>query len=310
MTHPHERRTRRPARFTPVAWLCTALAVAMTGSSRVASAIDDDSGDVDLNRLDPPLEIQVTPGIYLTRLIDVETRFGPETTAPTIDMADTFGFGDRENTFLGELLIRRDQRWDVHAEGLDFSTGERGSISSAIDPGSMFGPLTLDPGDDFSSRVDLRNVAMEIGYTYRPLLDHVGNRNADGEPIADLRFMPVFGARYIDIDHTLTTAAGTARGGGEWLIPYFGGKMQMIYRPAEPTWLLDTLELTATIGTGPAVGGDGGFGWHVRSGLTWYPVHNVGLQVGYRLYDFDLERDDYRFRGGLQGVFFATKIRF
>lgn len=309
----------RPVRRTWAVWLTAALTMIMSTSiiGRAIAAVDDppvghdtDAGDIDLRRLDQPLEVHVTPGVYLTRLIDGRTRFGPASTAPTIDMTDAFDFGDQEQTFLGEILIRRNQRWDVHAEALAFSTEAGGAITSAITPGTTFGPLTLGPGDTFSSRVDLRNAAMEIGYTYRPLLDRTGNRGTDGTPIADLRFMPVFGARYIDVDHTLTTAGGTARGGGEWLIPYAGGKMQMIYRPAERRFLLDTLELTATIGAGPAVGGDGGFGWHVRSGLTWYPVHNVGLQFGYRLIDVDLERDEYRFRGGLQGVFFATKIRF
>ena len=70
-------------------------------------------------------------------------------------------------------------------------------------------------------------------------------------------------------------------------------------------------DLTAGIGAGPAMGGDGGWAWQVRAGATLEIGGGISVMFGYRLLELDVEDEtDYEFDAGLQGLFIAGSIRF
>jgi len=61
---------------------------------------------------------------------------------------------------------------------------------------------------------------------------------------------------------------------------------------------------------GPALGGDGGFMWHVRAGVNVDITPRLSAMFGYRLLELDVDNDAYTFEAGLQGLFFAGSYRF
>jgi hypothetical protein len=136
------------------------------------------------------------------------------------------------------------------------------------------------------------------------------NRTADGRYIVDVRISPMFGLRYLDIDQKLTASGVRETTGGEWLAVLLGADFTLEYRPEERLPFLDMFGLQASLSVGPAFGGDDGVAWQVRGGLTFQFTENVGVLIGYRLVELDVENDDYSLDGGLQGLYFAGSIRF
>jgi hypothetical protein len=86
--------------------------------------------------------------------------------------------------------------------------------------------------------------------------------------------------------------------------------MHLRYAPEEGLIIGQALRLEAGGAIGPAFGGDGGYAWSIRGGVTLEVVENVGINFGYRLLELNVEDDDWEFDGGLQGLFLGGTIRF
>ncbi len=261
----------------------------------------------------PSVEVAVTSGIWAPRL-GGKARLGPSASAERIDLADQFGLDDTEATFNFELTVRKQEIWDLVLGGFHFSTDSTVSFRGSSD----FGPLSLDDGDTVRTSFEISSFSVELHVgMWRPYAGDDGappnprHLTRDGRFIADLRFTPQFGMRYLDIDQTVEeVGVGVVQTGGEWVAVYAGMGFELQYRPENRLPWLDMLEGEASFALGPALGGDGGFMWQVRGGLTLHFTDHFGLMVGYRLVELDLEVDDYELTGGLQGLFFAGEIRF
>jgi hypothetical protein len=258
----------------------------------------------------PSLEFELLAGAWLPRLNgDVSEGSG----APDINLEDNLGLDDQEAAPNLELTIRTSEIWELILSGFDFSTESSGYFSGS----ASFGSVVLNDGDPFEADFDITSVAAEVAVAlYRPFADgskraeRMDNRTTDGRYIADLRVSPMFGLRYLDVDQKLTASGVSETTGGEWLAVLLGADFTLEYRPRERLPWLDMFGLQASLSVGPAFGGDDGVAWQVRGGLTFQFTEHVGLLVGYRLIELDVENDDYSFNGGLQGLFLAGSFRF
>ncbi len=255
------------------------------------------------------LEVTLLVGVWAPRMVG-EVALGG---AP-IKVNDEFDLNGDEATLNVELAIRKDEIWELWFGGFDFSTDVTGTF---LGSGATFGSLALGTGVPYSSRFEMTSVAAELSVTvWRPYADGhsraMGQRNRtwDGHYGTDLRFSPQFGMRYVDVDQSVTTAAGTEDAGGEWLAVYAGLVMELDYRPRQgvPGFTLFRLQVSSALG--PVLGGDGGSMWQVRAGGTFQFTETFGVMVGYRLVELDADNGGYTLNGGLQGMFLAGSIRF
>lgn len=247
---------------------------------------------------EPRLEWKALAGVWMPRL-GGESTLG--TVSGPIDIETQLGLNDSESFFRGELELRKAEIWELHLDLFDFSTSTSGIFTGT----ETFGGVSLSPGDPFSSSATLTSFAAELNVgVYRPF------RLNPEEHGVDLRFSPQFGFRWIDLEHTLTETGGaSATAGSEWAAPYGGIHAEMVW-DAKPFPLVELLELEAGVSGGPVLGGEGGFIWQVRGGITVMFTDSVGLMVGYRLLEMSVENDDFLFEGGLQGLYVGGSVTF
>lgn len=255
------------------------------------------------------LEVTFLPGVWFPRMVGNVALNGPE-----IEVYDEFELNVSEATLNLELAIRKDEIWELWFGGFDFSSSTSGPFRGS---GQNFGSLILNNGTIYASDFQMTSVATDLSVAvWRPYADGhsratgAENRTWDGHYIADLRFCPQFGMRYIDVDHTVSTAGGTEVAGGEWLAVYAGLLLELDYRPEQRVAWLDLFRIQASFAAGPALGGDGGSMWQVRAGFTTQFTENFGILIGYRLVELNADNAGYTLDGGLQGLFLAGSLRF
>ena len=256
------------------------------------------------------MEVSLLAGVWLPRL-GGEATLGAGNSS--VDVATQLNLDDMEASLNLELSIRVDEVWDLAFTGFDFSTTAAGSFVG----NATFGGLVLSDGDPYSATFDITSVSVEVAYAfYRPFADGsshaegMANTTWDGHYIADLRFAARFGMRYLDVEQAITSGGTTQPAGGEWLTPFAGIEIELNYRPEKRIPALAMLRLYGGIAFGPSLGGDGGFMWQVRGGVTIQFIEQVGIVFGYRLVEMNVENGAYAFDGGLQGLFLAGSIRF
>ena len=86
--------------------------------------------------------------------------------------------------------------------------------------------------------------------------------------------------------------------------------LELNYRPEERIPGLALFRIQAAVAGGPAFGGDGGGMWQVRAGITVGFTEMLGVMIGYRLVELNVDNGPYTFNGGLQGLFLAGSLRF
>lgn len=259
----------------------------------------------------PPqsLHADLLVGVWLSRLGGTSALNG----SAALDLAADYQLNGMDNSPNAELTIRKGEFYDLLLSGFGFSSDSL----VAFPVNGSFGPVAIAQGDAVQSSFDITSLNAELGFNvWRPytktpqLVDKYHNRTADGHYVADLRLTPLLGARFIEASQTVTNlTAGTAAGGeGDWLAVYGGFQMTCDWRP-ELTWLR-LVRFQGSFALGPALGGDGGFMWQVRAGITAHPTENFGITLGYRLVELNVENDGWELDGGLQGLFIAGSIRF
>lgn len=265
---------------------------------------------IELQDLDGSLHFTLTLGAWLPRLDGNVTLGSAATGTPgqRFELAQDFRLDDTEATVLPELAIRKRDIWEMHFSGFMFST----SASGFMNRDRSFGDMNFVSGDRFHHELDLISAAgeMRFGLFRAYTAQREDNRRADGSARVDFRFAPLIGLRFVEVDHAAQFEDMTERTGGTWMIPYGGFRMELSYFPDGALPLVRMLRLEAGAALGPALGGDGGFAWKVRAGLTWGITENVGLMFGYRLLELEVENGPYEFNGGLQGLYLAASLRF
>lgn len=285
------------------------LLVAIAAAAVTGPAVQDDQPVAQpLPLVTESLEVSFLPGVWLPRLVGSVALGGGE-----IQVNHEFELNKNSATLNLELAVRKNETWEIWFGGYDFSVDTSGAF---LGNGQTFGSLMLNSGTPYTSRLAMTSVATDISIAvWRPYADGHSRHSADnrawnGRYSTDLRFCPQFGMRYIDVDQQVTTAAGTATGGGEWLAVYAGLLLELDYRPPERVPWLAMFRMQASFAAGPALGGDGGLMWQVRAGFTVQFTETWGVMIGYRLVEINADNGPYTFNGGLQGLFLAGSLQF
>jgi hypothetical protein len=292
----------RPLRFAAV------LVAALPASLSFGQAEPEESGaaatPADFRLLDDT-EFAVTVGAWIPRL-GGDTLFGPAAGDRTISLENEFDLDSSEATFNLEVTLRRHEVWELFISGFDFSTDDSGTFPTTAE----FGGLALSPGDPYRASFDISSFTAEMTlHTWRIYGENAGE---PGVGDTDFRFALAVGTRYAQVEQTVTQiGVGREKGRAQWLFPYAALGLELRYPDENDRvpWL-HMLEVDASLGIGPALGGDSGYMWQVRAGATWHFTPNVGAMFGYRLVEFDAEDDDFDVQAGLQGLFLAATIRF
>ena len=254
----------------------------------------------------PDWKVRLTAGAWMARLgthAELDNDAGIR-----LDLDRDLDLRDLQATFNAELDIRLNECFDLHLSGFSFSTDSSGTFEGV----GAFGDVTLSNGDRFRSSFDMTSVNGEVRLAlYRPLTGEKLPRNSDQRRRAELRFGPLLGARYLDVDHTVEhVGVSRDRGSGQWLAIHGGAHFEIMFRPELDTPWFDRFSLDAAASAGPVLGGDGGFAWQVQTSFRVYFNDYASLLVGYRMVDMSAEDGSYEFEGGVQGLFVGGSVGF
>jgi hypothetical protein len=270
-------------------------------SAPLKLALTAAEGDPQPLRLFPQLEFTFTAGVWLPRLSgSIALGPAPGADGEHIDVKDQFDLRELEPTFLGELEIRKAEIFSVLFSGFDFSTSGSGLFPDT----ATFGSIALTPGTPYTGEFEMTSFSAElsIGF-FRPF------KGLANTPV-DLKVSPLFVARWVDADVSITSAATTASAGSEWLGAMAGLRVEVDLYPDSDIFLISGLKLDASFALGPALGGDNGFMWQVRAGLTASFTPNIAFTFGYRLLTIDVDDGPLTFDNTLAGLFIGGSLRF
>lgn len=255
--------------------------------------------------------LDVTLGIWFPRLegtIDI----GPNGTK--LDVGDDLSVDDSQAIFNGEARVQSG-RWEFLLGGYVANASGNAALSRPARIGGLFARA----GTVVDSSIDVWSITGEIAYSiFTPFRDRrfawsapvdrsKGNRTSDGRPIIDLRFEALFGTRFLNLEQEYELAGiGTVNTNNTWVSPYLGVGIELDWNSRESLGFLDRIEFDVTAGWGPAFGG-GNSSLTVRVDGAFYVTHDLALTLGYRLNDFDLEREETAYNGGLQGLFAGVR---
>jgi hypothetical protein len=242
----------------------------------------------------PPLQVDVTAAAWLPRLKGTTTLEGG-----SLDLDADLSLRDADALPVGELMLLKDQRWHLRLDGLRCERRAAGPF-----PGTArFGALTLTEGDAFSTEVEVMSLGADFGGVLwsRP-------RTAD---VAQLRVLPTLGVRWVDVSQALEqVGSGREAPHATWLGAMVGGQLHFDWKPAARLPLAERIEIRGQAAMGPALGGDGGFIWELRTDIAAFPGPQLAVRLGFRLLELDVEDEGWSFDGGLQGLFVAVTLRF
>lgn len=273
-----------------------------TSAPDTAAGVSDAGESREIPDIATKLEFSVTPGVWLPR-VEANTSLGGSSFAveTTLDMDDI------DAVFTGEFMVRKAEVWELTFSAFDFETDSTGRTNRAV----RFGRVMLPRGARQRSSLEMTSVAADLTIgSLRPFAD--GQRTAAGDLVVDFRLAPRFGFRYLDIDQRVEAVGGLSQStSGEWAAVTVGAMLELQYRPEDVLPWINMIELEVSAGVGPAFGGDGGSVWDVRGNLIVHVCDSVGVMVGFRGMEVDVEGNDgFEFDGGLQGLFVGVSIRF
>ena len=199
-----------------------------------------------------------------------------------------------------DLHLRRD-KWRISVSGFWFSLDDRGAVA---DESFQFGDLAVSAGDETESSLDFWT--LEAVGSYRVFEDQTA-RNSKGVIGAGIGVDLLAGVRLFDMDFQIQTDSGTESADHLWAQPVAGARMEVAI------WENFGFDVTSAFGYLPA-GDSSSFSWDIVAGFHWRPFHNVGVQIGYQQLALTLEdgddSDEFRWEGGMAGLFGGLLIRF
>ena len=213
-------------------------------------------------------------------------------------------------------------RWRVG--GMGFSASTSGS-ESAVKAGT-FGDTSMSVGDQIKGSYSAWMAGAEVGYVvYRPSADEPwgwsdegDNRDAaskafgaNGRPLFDPQFLLLGGGLVFHYDQTLENVTVPSSSSFDRTVGcLYGGAgidVQIGFDGRVP--LVTDLRIYANAGVGPSIP-DADIIWLLRAGIAFMINENIGVEFGYRLFDFDLEDGPSTVDAGLRGLFGGVSVRF
>jgi hypothetical protein len=197
----------------------------------------------------------------------------------------------------GELHLKASEDWRFILSAFALEEDSRGAI--AAQPGFV-GPHAYATGDPLESSFSLASAEAVAAWR---LPFELGRRYADFEGRVEL----IGGFRAISMDLDLAAPAGSVSHDSVYIEPVFGMRanfeiMQRFTCDLQNTfgYFSDGEKRSAT--------------WDITVGFMYFPLENVGVQVGYRQILLDTEEgegeDRFQYHGAAAGIFAGATIRF
>jgi hypothetical protein len=259
-------------------------------------ALGQEAPAVDFALMQTPVQVDVQPGLWLTRVRGTTISGGG-----SLKLDENLGLDPLTAGFRGELSVRFEP-WTVKLLGAGFN-----ATGSAETTGDTWGGLPVVAGD--RTALNLQWLQFEGHYNALALLGD-GKRHTNER--LDLSVGPHVAVSWLDMEQRLTsTALGTSvTQTGSWWSVMGGVQLSMQADMAEFASWLHQLRVEVICHAGTTVG-DGALAWEVRGGLTLMFTPNVGATVGYRLMEFnDLAQDNWTISPRFPGLFIAVNVSF
>jgi hypothetical protein len=189
-----------------------------------------------------------------------------------------------------------------------------------------FGTTALVAGDPISGHMSAWMASAEAGYTlWRPFADQVwpwseagsNRQNAteamgkNGKPLMDLRFLALAGGLVMGYEQSVTNLfTGSTSEFSKTVGALYGGAgMEIDLGMDGRVPLVQDVRIYAYAGLGPSIP-DADIVTMVRVGVVAMLNDNLGVEFGYRLFDFDLQDGPSQVDGGIRGMFAAVSLKF
>lgn len=234
---------------------------------------------------------------------------------------EDLGVGEGNAGIAGEFGVWVD-RWRFGGMGFAVNGGE----TQSADVAGTFGTTAIATGDTITGSFSAWMAGAEAAYVlWRPMADEPwpwsdagSNRDAatramglDGYPRFDVLFLLLGGGLALHYEQELVnqSTASTSTFDRTVACAYGGAgvDVRMGFEGRVP--FLRAVRVYANAGVGPSIP-DFETVWMVRVGFAFIVDENIGVEFGYRLFDFDLVDGPSEVDGGLRGLFGAVTVRF
>ena len=191
--------------------------------------------------------------------------------------------------------------WRFEFSGFTYQASNDASFAESA---GQLGDVAFAPGDQLRTRLDFSSFEARAGYrVYATSL-------APEENPSNLHFGldVIAGARLYDTSVNVRQASGPD-------IPstheFFAEPLAGVRGELE---LYERFSIEVRTDFGYIPGGHSVWSWDIAALGVYRPITNVGILIGYRQLLFDLDagsgNDEYRFRGGMAGLFTGVELRF
>jgi hypothetical protein len=201
-------------------------------------------------------------------------------------------------SLMGEFHLRTSDIWRFSFSGFSLEEQHRGAIAERD---GFIGPHPYSRGDRLEGSVTLASGEFLAGWRL-PL--ELGKRLADFEGRIEL----LGGARFLHLDLDVEAPSGSLTVEEFFVEPVVGIKLNM-----EVTRQF-TIDVQSTFGHFSSGGDKRIYSWDIITGFMWYPLENVGVQLGYRQLLYDLlsgpRGERFEYRGAAAGVYGGITVRF
>ncbi len=282
-----------------IRYMLFVLILASVAEAQIGLPLDDGA--------EQRFRVNFTGGVWFPRLEGI-TTLGKNGTA--LSVGDDLGIDTSQLIFNGEASISWD-RVSFACGGYD-SKAEGVSISNAP---VQIGTLSVGANQPINSRIEAWSINTEFTWKlFTPFKERtfpwstpkvpIENRTSDGRETVDFGISVLGGVRLVNLSQRFEVAGlGTETTNNAWVCPYIGMDMLFGWNVKDSIGFMDTISLSIHASAGPALSG-GSYMMTIRAGITIEVVRNFGVELGYRLSDWSLARDEDSFsEGGLQGLF-------
>jgi hypothetical protein len=213
-------------------------------------------------------------------------------------------------------------RWRLGLTGFESSAGSTEAAGTA----GTFGTTSIAVGDRITGSYSAWMIAAEAGYVvWRPFADQpfpwdapgtnraraTADIGANGRPRFDARVLLLGGALLFDYQESLRNdTAGGSSEFSKFIGAVYGGVGVDLWMGMDGRIpLVQDIRIYANVGLGPSIP-DADVVWMIRVGVCAMFTGNVGIECGYRLFDFNLQDGPSEVDGGLRGLFGAVTVKF
>lgn len=268
--------------------------------------------------VDEPTRVTADVGVWLARLTGT-AQVGAGGTL--FQLNEDLAVEDMAPGAAGEFAVWTG-RWRFGGIGLITSLNETQTAPTA----GLFGTTAIAVGNTIRGEYSLWMAGGEVGYVvWRPFADEPwpwsetgANRalateaiGANGRPEFDLRVVALGGGLVMGYDQTLTNVTTGSSSSFDKTVGaiYGGGGLEFDLGMDGRVPVLQDLRIYAYGGLGPSIP-DADIIWMVRVGLVAMVTPNIGVEFGYRLFDFDLTDGPSEVDAGVRGIFAAVSVKF